>query len=296
MTNLVLILHVVAGTIALFAGIVAMSSRKGTRTHRMAGTVFFVSMLVMAVFADYLAVAIPEQIPNLFIGTFTIYLVATAWLTVRRKERSVGIPEKIALLVILCLCVPFAILSFQLATGLAPSFKSATPLEGPVRMAIYSFTFFVAMAAIGDGRLLLAGGVTGARRIGRHLWRMCLGLTFAAGSAFTNGLPRLLPKTVHVPLILLFIPQLSSLVLLIFLMIRVRFTGWYEDLAPNRTTHPVTRIPLQGKGWGMLFAHLAAAFGAVRPAARVDQPLDGNSGNDDLCGTRHFAWKSRNHG
>jgi len=46
-------------------------------------------MLVMAALADYLAVAIPEQIPNFFIGTFTIYLVATAWMTVRRKERSV---------------------------------------------------------------------------------------------------------------------------------------------------------------------------------------------------------------
>jgi hypothetical protein len=62
---------------------------------------------------------------------------------------------------------------------------------------------------------------------------MCLGLAFAAGSAFTNGLPRLLPKTVHVPLILLFIPQLSSLVLMVFWMIRVRFTRWYKDLAPN---------------------------------------------------------------
>jgi uncharacterized membrane protein len=232
-TNLVLILHVVAGTIALFAGIVAMSSRKGARTHRMAGTVFFVSMLVMAVFADYLAVAMPEQLPNLFIGTFTIYLVATAWLTVRREERSIGIAEKIALAVILCLFIPFAILSFQLATGLAPSFKSATPLEGPVRIAIYCFTFFVAMAAIGDAKLVLAGGITGARRIGRHLWRMCLGLTFAAGSAFTNGLPRLLPTTVHVPLILLFVPQLTSLALLVFWMIRVRFTGWYKDLTPN---------------------------------------------------------------
>ncbi len=230
MTKLAFILHVIAGTIALFAGIVAMSSRKGAGAHRVAGTVFFVSMLVMAVFADYLAIAIPEQIPNLFIGTFTIYLVATAWLTVRRKG-AVGIPEKIALLAILCLCVPFAILSFQLAAGLAPSFKSATPLEGPVRVAIYSFTFFVAMAAIGDARLVLAGGITGARRIGRHLWRMCLGLTFAAGSAFTNGFPRLLPKTVHVPLILLFIPQFSSLVLLIFWMIRVRFTDWYNDSA-----------------------------------------------------------------
>ena len=233
MTNLVLILHVVAGTIALFAGIVAMSSRKGARTHRMAGTVFFVSMLVMAVFADYLAIAMTGQIPNLFIGTFTIYLVATAWLTVRRKERSVGIPERIALFVILCLFIPFVILSFQLATGLKPSFESAVPLEGPVRIAIYSFTFFVAMAAIGDAKLVLAGGITGARRIGRHLWRMCLGLTFAAGSAFTNGLPRLLPNTVHVPLILLFIPQLTSLVLLVFWMIRVRFTGWYKLLTPN---------------------------------------------------------------
>jgi uncharacterized membrane protein len=231
-TKPALILHVIAGTIALFAGTIAMSSRKGAGAHRVWGTVFFVSMLVMAVLADYLAVVIPEQIPNLFIGTFTIYLVTTAWLTVRRKG-SVGIPEKIALLVILCLCLPFAILSFQLATGLQPSFKSATPFEGPVRVAIYTFTFFVAMATIGDSRLVWAGGVTGARRIGRHLWRMCLGLTLAAGSAFTNGLPRLLPKTVHVPLIFLFIPQLSSLALLIFWVIRVRFTGWYRGLTAN---------------------------------------------------------------
>jgi hypothetical protein len=230
-TKLAISVHVIAGTIALFAGIVAVSARKGGHAHRVAGMVFFVSMLVMAVFADYLAVAIPGQIPNLFIGTFTIYLVATAWITVQRKERSVGIPEKIALFVVLCLCVPFAILSFQLATGLEPSFKSAVPIEGPVRAALYSFTFLVTMAAIGDARLVWAGGVTDRRRIGRHLWRMCLGLALAAGSAFTNGLPRLLPKTVHVPLIFLFIPQLSALLLLIFWMVRVRFTGWYNEHA-----------------------------------------------------------------
>jgi hypothetical protein len=60
---------------------------------------------------------------------------------------------------------------------------------------------------------------------------MCFGLTLAAGSAFTNGLPKLLPKTVHVPLIFLFIPQLSVLVSLILWMVRVRFTSWYKDLA-----------------------------------------------------------------
>ena len=113
-----------------------MSSRKGARVHVVAGTVFFVSMLAMAVLADYLAVAIPEQIPNLFIGTFTIYLVATAWLTVRCKESSVGISEKVALVVVLCLFLPFAVLSFQLAAGLEPFLKSATPYEGPVRVAV----------------------------------------------------------------------------------------------------------------------------------------------------------------
>ena len=233
MTKLATILHVVAGTVGLLAGVIALSSRKGAHVHRVAGSLFCVSMLVMAVLADYLAVAIPEQIPNLFIGTFTIYLVATAWMTVRRNERSVGVPEKTALSIILCLCVPFAILSFQVATGMEPSFKSAVPIEGPVRIALYTFTFLVVMAAIGDAKLVMAGGITGARRIARHLWRMCLGLTFAAGSAFTNGFPRLLPKTVHIPLILLFVPQLSSLGVLVFWMVRVRFMGWYKNLAPN---------------------------------------------------------------
>lgn len=241
MTNLAIILHVVVGTVALFAGVVAVSSRKGARAHRVTGTLFCVSMLVMAALADYLAFAVPGQTPNFFIGTFTIYLVATAWMTVRRK--AVGVPEKTALVVVLSLCLPFALLSFQLAAGFEPSFKSAVPYEGPVRIAVYTFTFLAVTAAIGDAMLVLSGGITGARRIGRHLWRMCLGLALAAGSAFTNGFPRLLPKTVHVPLILLFVPQLFALAVLIFWMIRVRFTGWYKKLALNGTSAPL--VPLR---------------------------------------------------
>ena len=226
MTSLATILHVLAGTVALLAGTIAVSSRKGAGVHRVAGTVFGVSMLVMAVLADYLAIVRPGQLPNFFIGTLTIYLVATAWMTVRRK--AVGIPEKIALIVVLCLCLPFAILSFQLATGLEPSFKSAVAYRGPVLVALYTFTFLTLMAAFGDVRLVLSGGITGVRRIARHLWRMCLGLAFAAGSAFTNGLPRLLPNTVHVPLFFLFVPQLLALAVLIFWLIRVRLPGWYK--------------------------------------------------------------------
>jgi uncharacterized membrane protein len=222
------VLHIGAGTIALASGLVAAFTRKGGYLHRKAGTVFVVSMLVMATFAAYLAVTVPDQIVNLFIGTFAFYLVATAWMTVRRRERKTGRFEKIALFVALCLCAPFAILAFQLATGMAPFFKSAVPFEGPVLIAVYVFTSVLAIAAIGDAKMVLAGGIAGAPRIARHLWRMCLGLTLAVGSFFTNALPRLLPPPVHVTSIF-FLPQLLTLGLLIFWMIRVRFTGWRQS-------------------------------------------------------------------
>lgn len=233
LTPLAFGLHITGGTVALLAGTVAVLSAKGARLHRVAGTVFVASMLVMAAFADYLALAIPDQIPNLLIGTFTIYLVATAWMTVRRKAGTIGLAEKLAFLVILCLCTPFALLSFELAAGLTPWLRSAMPLEGPVRIALYSFTCVIALATIGDARMLWAGGIAGARRIGRHLWRMCLGLSMAAGSAFTNGLPRLLPHGVHLPLLLLFVPQFAALALLVFWAVRVRLTGWYSRVTPS---------------------------------------------------------------
>jgi hypothetical protein len=85
-------------------------------------------MLMMAAFACHLAIAIPDQIFNVFISVFSFYLVSTAWLTVRRKHGLIGLPERIALLLAIVLCAPFAILAFQLATSLSPLFKSAVPL------------------------------------------------------------------------------------------------------------------------------------------------------------------------
>jgi uncharacterized membrane protein len=222
---LAFVLHIGGGATALVSGMVAVFARKGGPVHRRAGTIFVASMFVMAAFAVYLAIAMPGQLVNVFIGTFAAYLVATAWMTVRRNDGASGLSDKIALFVSVCLCAPFAILSFQLATGLAPMFKSAVAFEGPVLIAIYSFTLVLFLAAIGDARVVFAGGFTGAPRIARHLWRMCLGLTLATGSAFTNGFARFLPGPYHVPPVFFF-PQFLPLLLLVFWMIRVRFTAW----------------------------------------------------------------------
>jgi hypothetical protein len=96
------------------------------------------------------------------------------------------------------------------------------------------------LAAAGDVRMLVRGGVLGAKRIARHLWRMCFGLFIAAGSFFlglsnrplrllsTVGLgkylsPALFSTTLY--LILTILP----LILLIFWLVRVRFTNVQEN-------------------------------------------------------------------
>ena len=219
-------LHIGGGAIGLVSGAVAILARKGGRLHRWAGNLFFASMMVMASLAINLAFVVPDP-ANIFIGAFAGYLVATAWLTVRRAPGGIGRAEKVGLGLAACLCGPFTILSFQLATGLPPLFKSTVAFEGPVLIAIYSFTAILIIAAISDAKVVLSGGISGAPRIARHLWRMCLGLTLAAGSAFTNGFARLLPGPYHVPQAF-FLPQFLPLGLLVFWMIRVRMTGWVE--------------------------------------------------------------------
>ena len=226
LTPLAFGLHIGGGSVALVSGTLALFSRKGGALHRRAGAVFFVSMLVMGSLAAYLAVVIPGQIGNLIGGAFVIYLVASGWMTVRRRG-AVGLPEWIGLVFALCLCAPLVFLNVQRGLGLPAFSKSAVPVEGPVLVAFYVATAVVVIAAIGDARVVLAGGISGAPRIARHLWRMCLGLTIATGSAFTNGAARFLPGPYHVPAVF-FLPQFVPVVLLVFWIIRIRLTPWLE--------------------------------------------------------------------
>jgi hypothetical protein len=214
------VLHIGGGAIGLGSGTVAAVAKKGGTLHRTAGTVFFVSMLTMATFAALLAVVVRDQSSNLFGAAFTFYLIVTAWLTVRRPEGTIGISEKVALAFILAFSIPFALLVYSALTGSAP----AGP-KGPVLIATYVLGAVVVIAAFADLKVVLMGGVVGAARLARHLWRMSTALIFATGSAFTNGLPRLLPGPMHVPPAF-FLPMLLPLALLIFWMVRVRLTGW----------------------------------------------------------------------
>jgi len=208
-----------AGTLGILSGFAAIFLRKGSRQHGVAGNVFFISMLIMSVSAVYLAF-MKHQINNGFGGILTSYLVATAWVTARRRDGETGIFDWSALLVALAVGATIVTYGVEVANNPTAS-KDGLPV------GMYFFMGSVALlAAAGDVRMLVRGGVFGAHRIARHLWRMCFALFNATGSLFLGQqqvFPAFLRKTN-----VLFVPAILPLILMIFWLVRVRFTNAYK--------------------------------------------------------------------
>ena len=223
----ILFLHICAGTLGLLSGTVAIFFRKGSRGHVLAGRVFVVSMLTMAVGAVYLGV-VKHQPNNIGGGFLTFYLIGTAWLTVRRRDCETSRLDWVWLL------IPLTIGATGWANGL-DALRSGTGEKYGVPAGMHIFMGSVCLlAAAGDVRMLLRGGVSGTKRISRHLWRMCFGLFIAAGSFFLGpsnrplrllsnvGIGRHLPPALFSTSLYLVL-TLFPLILLIFWLARVRF-------------------------------------------------------------------------
>ena len=190
MSSPILIAHICAGTSGLLSGIAAMSFRKGSPRHILAGRVFVASMLTMASAAVYLAM-LRHQPSNISGGIFTFYLIGTAWLTARRGDEETSHFDWVLLL------IPLALGILTWMNGFKVVRSGASSQDGvPVGMIFFTGSVML-LAAAGDVRMLVRGGVLGTRRIARHLWRMCFGLFIAAGSFFlgpSNRPLRLLSK------------------------------------------------------------------------------------------------------
>ncbi len=214
-----LLLHISAGTVGLVSGATAMSFRKGSRPHRMAGNVFFIAMLTMSAVGAYLAF-MKSQAGNVFGGVLTFYLVATAWVTARRREGKTGIFDYAALLFAL------AVGTGIVARGIE-ALRSPSGMKDGVPAVMYFVLGSVALSgAAGDIRMLVRGGIFGAHRIARHLWRMCFGLFIASASIFIAR-PHIFPELFQRTHVLL-LAGVFPLILMIFWMIRVRFTNSYR--------------------------------------------------------------------
>jgi uncharacterized membrane protein len=228
----ILVAHICAGTLGLLSGTAAMCSRKGSPHHVLAGRIFVASMLTMAAAAVYLAV-VRHQSNNVGGGILTFYLIGTACLTARRRDGTASRLDWVVLLIPLTL----GILTWM--NGLKVVRSGANSQDGvPVGMMFFMGSVML-LAAAGDVRMLVRGGVFGTKRIARHLWRMCFGLFIAAGSFFLGpsnrplrllsavGLGRHLPAALFSTGLYLVLTVLP-LMLLIFWLVRVRFTNAYK--------------------------------------------------------------------
>jgi uncharacterized membrane protein len=228
----ILVVHILAGTSGLLSGTSAMTFRKGSTRHVLAGRVFVVSMLTMGVFAVYLAIT-RHQPNNIGGGILTVYLIGTAWLTARRKDGETSRFDWVLFL------IPLALGILTWMNGIQVVRSGASSQDGvPVGMTFFMGSVML-LAAAGDVRMLVRGGVFGAKRTARHLWRMCFGLFIAAGSFFLgpSNRPLRLLSTVgvgkHLPpalfsTTLYLILTILPLILLIFWLVRVRFTKEYN--------------------------------------------------------------------
>jgi hypothetical protein len=218
-----LIVHIGAGSLGILSGFATIAVAKGERLHRMFGTVFFLSMLTMSALAAYLALFQPPIYPGAApasatvpVAILTFYLVATGWMTVRRTERGVGPFDYGALFAVL------GVAAAMLIFGLIAANNPVDRAHGfPVRY--YAFAAFAAIPALLDLKVILQGGISGAPRIARHLWRMCFALFFAS-SFFFLGQQRVAAFFHKSPL--LFVPALAPLAVMLFWLVRVRLTKW----------------------------------------------------------------------
>jgi len=228
----ILLVHICCGTLGLLSGTAAMCFRKGSSRHVLAGKVFVASMLTMAVTAAYIAI-VRHQPNNIGGGILTFYLIGTAWLTARRRDGETRRFDWVALL------IPFAIGILGWMNGLDALHPPTGEKYGvPAGMHLFMGSVCL-LAGAGDVRMLVGGGVHGTKRIARHLWRMCFGLFIAAGSFFLGPSNRPLRLLSEVGLGKHLSPALFStglylvlsilpLILLIFWLVRVRFTDTYK--------------------------------------------------------------------
>lgn len=212
-----LAVHFTAGLVSIVAGTIALSVAKGGRLHKQSGLVFTSAMVVLGLTAA--GIGTYENRPGqVFGGLLAAYLVFSAMATVKSLPR-VGQRFNVALTV-MASAFAVAMLYQGVTEWLDPAVKVAgRPRVVPPLVA----GAVMLLAAIGDLRMIRAGGLRGSRRLARHLWRMCVGLFVATGSFFLGQMTFIPEPVRNMPLLLVL--AFAPILFLIYWTWRVRVRG-----------------------------------------------------------------------
>ncbi|WP_125778953.1 hypothetical protein [Pseudoalteromonas rubra] len=224
--TMTMLAHIITGTLAIVAGVIALTVAKGKSLHASAGTWFVYTMLIMAISGTLIALFQP-MIITAIAGIFTTYLVLSAWLAVKTKPNTRGkfdyVMPVCSLLIILA-CLYF---SGQAGTSQA---------EIKHGISAYDYYFFVLLAGLsflGDVRLVYAGGLNPKPRLFRHLWRMTFALFISVGSFLSQGAAKVLPQSL-IDSGLLALPELFILLVIVYWGFKLSFGNKIRQWRANR--------------------------------------------------------------
>ena len=161
MSTTLLVIHIGAGSIAVFALLLAFAARKGESWHRRAGRIYSHSMAAALVAALLLALLTTNWM-LLAVAVFSAYLVYSGWRCAALRESNLLGIDKIALLLMLITAAAMFALAY-------------TMLAGGDQMGV-TVAVFAAIGggfALRDGLRWQTGWPNGKDRLILHLTRMC---------------------------------------------------------------------------------------------------------------------------
>ena len=207
MLSILVLLHIIAGAIALCSGFVVILIKKGTARHIWYGKIYLVSMLVLG--STGVIVATVRDIPLSMLNGFVIcYFVLSSLSTIRNPEYQTSVYDKWLTLFAWTLVIGFGWYAYQVSL-------SENGQLGGFGIAEYSvFGSVMLFSAMADLRYLMKSGLSSVQKVVRHLWRMLFPL-FMATAAFFLGQAKLFPKSLQ-SIEVLAIPVLFVLISMVY--------------------------------------------------------------------------------
>jgi uncharacterized membrane protein len=180
--------HVLCGAIAIATGFVALYALKGGALHRRSGTIFACAMLFLSLSGAVLSVGRAGAAVNFPVALLTAYLVTTSLATVRSPFAGSRWFDRGAMVA----AFAFGLASVTLAV------TGAGRRNGDQTFPMLIVGVVALLAGFGDLRMIRGGGLQGAPRLKRHLWRMCTALLIGAASFFLGPVRRI-PEPLRIP-------------------------------------------------------------------------------------------------
>jgi uncharacterized membrane protein len=203
-------LHFLVGVIGLLAGVTPFLVRKGGTSHRLAGQVFVVCMLLLCASGLYMSLA-RSILFTAFLALLAGHAVTTGWMA---AARITGRAERVAAGVISLVAMAAA------GSGLVVASLPSGTLNDLPPVAFYSLGGVAFWIAGIDILALRRGAANDRQRLTRHIWRMGFAL-FIASFIFFFGNNSVLPPVLRSPLALL-TPVLTVIGLTLYAGLRMR--------------------------------------------------------------------------